>query len=115
MGKQLTDCAICSSDYYWMFGGNGYDFSRDRLTHSHDFCQFMAEQVMSVGTNVVVIDNVNYKKEHYEHYLKLAEKYGYGVKIRVIGNTKDCELYAERNLHGVPLENIQRMADNFEL
>lgn len=47
------------------------------------------------------------RHEHYKPYVELAQKYGYEVHIRLVGDPKDPQHKAEcakRNTHGVPLE-----------
>jgi predicted kinase len=63
---------------------------------------------------LIVIDNTNVKKWEYENYVFLAELNGYSVEIVEIPFTESAEVYHERNTHGVPLEVIQRMMNDYE-
>lgn len=83
----------------------------------------MAQSLISQEYNVI-IDNTNTMKKEYQKYVDLAEENGYTVIYYVAnfnGKAFDKEtkkwnvnfLY-DNNVHKVPKETIQKMADRFE-
>jgi predicted kinase len=64
---------------------------------------------------IIVVDNTNIRQWEYENYVFLAEINGYNINIVEIPITETAEVYHERNTHGVPLEVIQRMMDEYEV
>jgi len=62
-------------------------------------------------TNVVV-DNTNTKREFLRDYVQAANRRGYVPTIVVMH--VDPKVAAERNLHGVTPEGVQRMQDQIE-
>jgi hypothetical protein len=64
---------------------------------------------------LVVVDNTNISHWEYENYMFLAELHGYEVEIVEIPfEAEKAKIYHERNTHGVPLEVIERMVENYE-
>lgn len=107
----------CSTDDFFMHRGE-YKFDPTRLKEYHAKNKERFEKACAHGTQVVICDNTNTQKWEYEPYVEIAKKHGYRVQIVVVGNPKDPEhvkACIERNIHGVPAETIQKMADRFEL
>lgn len=109
----LINTMVCSADQFFMKDGQ-YCFNPKLLKQAHETCKFNAATAMQKGVELVIIDNTNTQKWEYEDYLHMAAKHGYDVRIQVVGNTTDLELYAKRNTHGVPLTALQRMAARWE-
>jgi predicted kinase len=107
---------ICSADDYFI-DKNGYSFDPLKLPQAHAQCQFTAEKAMSLNANLVVIDNTNTKLWEMKPYIIMAEKYSYTVSIGLPISTWQADPYecAKRNTHNVPLENIVKMKEGFEV
>lgn len=62
------------------------------------------------------MDITNTRKWEYEKYLVLAEEHGYEIEEVIVGglDEESIKLYTERDVHGVPLETIRKMAERFE-
>ena len=67
-----------------------------------------------MGEKTIIVDNTNIYKWEYENYVLLAEQLGYEVEIIVTDMSESAEVYHERNTHGVPLNVIRRMLNEFE-
>ena len=106
---------ICSADYFFEDENGQYKFDGSMLNQAHYQSRDDADDAMSAGINLVIIDNTNTQKREYQPYIDMANEYGYDVVIQMVGNLTDIELYASRNTHGVPKEVIERMAKRFEL
>ena len=102
----------CSADDYFVDDEGNYNFDRDKLGKAHGHSRWKAETAMQEGIPLIVIDNTNTMDREMNPYRKLAKRYGYKVRYRVVGDLSDksLRLYASRNVHGVPEEAIRRMA-----
>lgn len=106
---------VCSTDHYFMVNGEyQFDSAKLEVNHLRNFQRF----AMAVADRVplVVVDNTNLLRAYREPYCILADALGYDVKLVVVGNFDEqaCQMYADRNTHGVPLDKIQKMAQSVE-
>jgi hypothetical protein len=73
---------------------------------------------MAAKEPLVIVDNTNTQKWEWAIYEAIAQHLGYDVEIVVVGEARPSpetlQLYARRNLHGVPQAAIQKMADRWE-
>lgn len=106
---------ICSADDYFIRLGS-YKFDPRLLPEAHAWCRGKAIGALEAEVDLVIIDNTNLCKWEYEPYEKMASDYGAECQILVVGqfDEKAIELYASRNLHGVPVEKIKQMAAKFQ-
>lgn len=104
-----------SADRYFIKNGK-YVFDAAQLPLAHDDCWMRIVSAFGKRTHVVVLDNTNIKRENFAHYLKAAKSLGYKTREIVVGSfgADDIREYYTRNIHGVPLSVIERMAQEFE-
>lgn len=97
---------IASADNYWIVGGK-YCFDKNKVPANHHWClrQFVKE--IREGTGAIVVDNTNTSLGEFQHYVKIAQAYGY--KVAII--TFECTLAdsMKRNTHDVPEQTIKGM------
>lgn len=107
---------ICSTDDFFVEGGV-YKFNPGKLMeyHARNFQKFAL--ALANRTDLVIVDNTNLRAEHREPYILLAKALGYEVEMPVVGEFTEeaCKEYAGRNVHGVPLEGLRRMAASVQL
>lgn len=99
--------AICSADAYFLKGGE-YQFKWEWLRRAHDACQADCEECLKTNIELVIIDNTNLTIRDRKPYELLAEKYGYAVEYKLIGDKKEIKTYAERNVHGITVAKIEK-------
>lgn len=104
---------ICSADDYFQTE-NGYKFDASKLHVAHDTCRHKVESLMLIKEPLIIVDNTNSCQWEMRPYKFLAAKYGYDIIELTVGNRKDVQIYAERNVHGCPLHIIERMAARWE-
>lgn len=106
---------IFSTDSFFMRDGK-YVFVPARLGEYHSRNQSAVRKAMESGVDVVIVDNTNIIRSHRKIYADLAADAGYSSRCEVVGGftPAECEVYAARNSHGVPLEVILKMAKKFE-
>jgi len=120
--ENLDGALICSADNYFeelaMLNQTTYleEFKPWLVGKAHQHCwgSFIHSTVI-MDEPLVVVDNTNIKHWEYENYVLLGEQMGYEVEIVQIPFESDKALvYCSRNTHGVPLEVIDRMINDYQ-
>lgn len=107
-----TKGAIHSTDTYFVVNGE-YRFDPTKLSDNHRRNLEAFRESLRQGVSIVICDNTNVLHEHYEPYIAAAVEFGYLVEIRLMPHPKP-KVAAERNVHGVEEQVIQRMLDRWE-
>jgi len=108
---------VCSADKFFVNSVSGkYEFDPKKIGTAHAWCRGNANAALSLGVDLVFIDNTNTQKWEWASYEQMAADFGYEFETCVVGELDEnsLKLYANRNTHGVPLEAIRRMAKRFE-
>ncbi len=103
---------VCSADNYMKVDGK-YQFNWDRLREAHMLCMKRFIQLINNNEECIVVDNCNVSKEHISPYITVASAFDYKVHVIRFPFTQAKEL-EQRNIHGVPLTNIQKMQRSME-
>ena len=113
--QEEADADIWSADDYFLNDEGEYVFNGKDLVAAHSCCQMNVEASMNVGENLIVVHNTFTRLWEFVAYDKLAEKFGYLVRIINCydGGCTDEQL-AERNIHDVPIETIRNMRERWE-
>jgi len=116
LASNVESSLIVSADDYFMRQGS-YQFNPKQLREAHDSCRVKFEAALAADVGLVIVDNTNTQKWEYLPYENLARDYNYSVSHEVVGSTDQESLvkYAERNVHKVPLNVIQRQAQRFDV
>lgn len=103
---------VCSADDYFMKDGK-YEYVRENQGKAHLECLHKFIMYLTAGWaeagRTAIVDNVNATAEHIAPYAQAALAFGHEVKI--VTMITDPIFAHSRNTHGVPLESVQRMAD----
>jgi len=120
--------STASADDYFMRDGE-YAFDPAELTAAHDACFRRFVQLCQgvlypdVDLDVIAVSNTNTCLFEMSPYLMYARYEKLDIEIVEIGYTDEVvhelgktvpELCASKNVHGVPLEGIQRMYERWE-
>jgi predicted kinase len=112
--RNHPDAHICSADSFFVGEDGEYRFDGDRISEAHAWCLRNFAEVMAsieedgnLTPGVVVVDNTAIRAWEISPYYNLARAYGHDVKI--IHIRCDIPTAHERNIHGVPLERIEKM------
>ena len=116
VATKCPEAVVCSADSFFMKPNDAgelvYQFNPAQLGEAHDSCFAIFRRACVVGRSEIVVDNTNTRLFEMSPYVMLARSYGYALRIvHVVADPEQC---AKRNVHGVPLAAIKRMADNFE-
>ena len=105
------DADVCSADFHYIGEDGDYKFDPSQIVEAHAKCRkdFRKYLYWKVGT--IIVDNTNLQKWEFAYYVYTAEAEGYVVEaIRLEVSPETCQ----RNIHGVPLTTLERMANGFE-
>lgn len=131
-GSGKTTLALCiasdpnsvrfSTDDF--FAGDGtYKYDKSKSVQAHLWNQERVSEAMRVGKTPIVVDNTNIRTWEMKPYVSMAIKHGYEVKFEKSWSgpwAPGCKgesvvaALAARSRHGVPVEAIARMVDNYE-
>ena len=114
LARQLANGngAIHSTDDFFYVEGE-YRFNPEFLREYHDrnYAAFCLS--LSNGVPVIVLDNTNTRRWHFERYVEAAKQAGYLVALVVLPHPRP-EVAAQRTIHQVPTLTIQRMIEEWE-
>ncbi len=120
-GKSGMLWHVVSADRYFISSNPKhvpvYRWSKDYISCAHLWCKLNAEKAIYVSeVDCLLVDNTNVKRKHYQPYIDLANQYGYTVKLLEPSTpwAWDVDECFRRNVHGVPLETIKRMKEQYE-
>jgi predicted kinase len=101
------DYSVVSADHYFEDSDGVYTFDRSKLHHAHQTCQSRFVAGLVAGKELVIVDNTNTTAKERKFYIEMARQHGYKIEIDAV--ECDAETCYKRNVHGVPLEAIERM------
>lgn len=108
---------IGSADKFFVNVASGeYEFQPKKIGEAHAWCRGNINAAMELGVDLIIVDNTNTQKWEFQPYIDMADHFGYEWETCQVGKLDEQSLkeYANRNVHGVPLEAIKRMAKRFE-
>jgi len=110
------DARVCSADSFFIDEKGIYRFDGSLIPEAHASClREFTKMLLSMETGeadypeTLVVDNTAIRAWEISPYYSLGEAFGHEVKIvhvRCDAETAHC-----RNIHGVPLEQVERMDD----
>jgi predicted kinase len=103
-----------ADDYFTDANGN-YQYNVSNITKAHQHCQANVKKAMENNAPKIAVHNTFTQTWELKPYTQLAKEYGYEIVYESIYDAgfTDEEL-AQRNIHGVPVEVIRRMRDQWE-
>lgn len=108
---------ICSADDFFVNAHSGkYEFEAKKLSQAHSWCKGQVHAAMLLETDLICLANTSTQLWEYQPYLDMAYNFKYDTEEIIVGEFDEHSLkeYANRNVHGVPLKAIQKMANRFE-
>lgn len=111
--KYYPDAVCCSANDFFTDADGVYWYVPSDVRYAHEYCQGVFKSAIRDREPLIVVDNTNIKKWEVDGYVKYAAKCGYTVKVfRMIAD--DWREAAERNIHSVPNETVERMYYSME-
>ena len=114
IAKQLAgdNGSVHSTDDFFYVDGE-YRFNPECLREYHDLNFEAFRNNLNNGVPVIILDNTNTRRWHFERYVEAAESTGYLVALVVLPHPAP-EVAAQRTIHKVPAHAIQRMIEGWE-
>lgn len=103
-----SDAVICSADHFFEDAAGNYNWKENLLFAAH--CASFGKFVRTLDddeVNDIVVDNTNTKRAAMRDYVREANKRG--ISVTIVAILADPNKAHARNVHGVPLETIQKM------
>ena len=107
--NESPDAVVVSADHWFIQANGEYVFDPNQLGAAHADCmRRFREALANPDVEAIVVDNTNTSRKAVKPYLDAATAAG-AITIGMILQV-DPAVAAARNVHGVPLETIERMA-----
>jgi hypothetical protein len=110
-----VDVEVCSADHFFMEEDGSYVFDPSLLPRAHAAClrkflNLVRSGHPSCAGLLLLVDNTNTTAAEIAPYYAVAEAYGFDVEI--IEFVVSVGEAAARNVHGVPVQGLERQAMN---
>lgn len=113
--RLLMECyhehLVVSADHFRYHSGK-YVFNKEENGTIHNKCLIEFLNAVQRGFELLAVDNTNSKVFEFAPYYRIAEAFGYDVKLVYV--VCDPSMAVRRNVHNVPEEVIRTMANNFD-
>lgn len=111
--KHFPGAVVASADNFFIHtnpqtGEQEYRFDPRKLGAAHGQSFRTFQNALDAGEPLVVANNTNTQVFEMEKYVMAAKKAGYDVEI--IRIETPTHIAAARNIHGVPLQAVEKMA-----
>ena len=97
------------ADMYFMQDGV-YKFDPTKLKLAHNWCAIQTQKAMVDDTSIIIVSNTFTQEWEMETYYELARMHSYQVVSMIVENR-----HGGKNVHGVPEDKLQAMADRFQI
>jgi hypothetical protein len=98
-----------SADHFFTWSDGSYHFDASQLIRAHGDCFRRFIGFCQTHVSCIVVDNTNINVEHISPYVLGGQAYLYQVEvITLMPQYNDLPAFQARNVHGVPLDTIQR-------
>ncbi len=115
--EQLFQKHVLSTDDYFINPRTqSYEFDGSKLGRAHEWNQNRVKQCMIQHQPIIIVDNTNTQRWEARPYVLLAQEHGYEIVVKEPDTPwrRDAGELAKRNVHGVPLEAIERMLGRWD-
>jgi hypothetical protein len=94
-----------------------YCFQPELVNKYHEMVLQDFIRSLNKGIPFIIVDNTNLKSYFRNKFVRKAESRGYPVYQKLIGELSEeaAQQYAQRNIHGVPLQIILTMLNKADL
>jgi 2',3'-cyclic-nucleotide 3'-phosphodiesterase len=103
---------ICSADDYWIQPDGTYMFDPNKAPQNHYKCLRVFNAHVMDYVRCVIVDNTSCATREFDHYIKIANAYGY--KVILVTLKTDVDTSIRRNIHSVPEKTVRHMASKME-
>ena len=98
------------ADMFFIDEDGNYKFDGTKIKDAHKWCQSFVETDMVLEYPKIVVSNTFTQEWEMKPYMDLAKEHGYKVFTIVVENR-----HGGNNVHNVPEDKIEQMANRFEI
>ncbi|SPP76392.1 NEDD4-binding protein 2 [Drosophila guanche] len=112
--NDVLDFVYSTDDYFK--SRRGYEYNPTQLPTAHEWNKERVRQKASLGWSPIIVDNTNIMVWEMQPYVQIAVQHGYVLELLEPQTSwsKSASKLAQKNIHQVPRENIQRMLERYE-
>ena len=108
--NQLNNQDVLSADNFFIDEKGDYIFDSSKLKEAHNDCQVKCADRMRNQFSKIVVANTFTQEWEMEPYFTMAERYNYRIHTVIVENR-----HGGKNVHNVPEEKLEQMADRFQI
>lgn len=109
LSKTAPNAVVCSADHFFVRADGKYVFEAAQLQRAHETCfSTFIGLIANERVKLIAVDNTNLTWWEAGRYIEAGLTAGYDVEV--VDVRASPEVAAARNVHGVPVEHIQKMA-----
>jgi len=101
---------VLSADNFFVNEKGEYIFDATKLKEAHNDCQVKCAERMRNQFSKIVVANTFTQEWEMEPYFTMAERYNYRIHSVIVENR-----HGGKNVHNVPEEKLEQMADRFQI
>ena len=112
--NNLPDAIVCSADNYYLDEEGTYEFDISSLSEAHESCLKRFTEILTINDDeilnkslIIAVDNTAIRAWEISPYFNLAKAFGHDVTV--VHMKCDSDLAHSRNIHEVPLEQVEKM------
>lgn len=107
---------IIDSDSYFVGENGEYEFVPEKATEAHASCFRQYLQLLPQAEHIdsIAVCNTNTTRAEYTPYVQAARAFKLGDRVRLIHCDCSVATSVRRNIHDVPRETIEQMAERWE-
>jgi predicted kinase len=106
------EARIHSTDQFFVVNGE-YRFNPKLLSINHSRNLAAFRKSLADGVPLVICDNTNIRRTHFQPYVEAAQNFGYSVMVLSMPHPNPEEA-AAKNIHHVPEHAIRQMLEEWE-
>ena len=110
--QNMPGACVVSADDYFVGQDGVYRFNPGDIAHAHGRCFRLFIEALQRGDSQVVVDNTATSIAEIAPYILGSQAYGYDAEIITL--RCDPAVAASRNVHGVPVSAVHKMAEALE-
>ncbi|XP_022216943.2 NEDD4-binding protein 2 [Drosophila obscura] len=112
--NDMQDFVYSTDDYFK--SRRGYEFNPAVLPTAHEWNKDRVRQKAALGWSPIIVDNTNIMVWEMQPYVQIAVQHGYVLELLEPQTSwsKSASKLAQKNIHQVPRETIQRMLERYE-
>lgn len=112
LNAEYITAVVCSADHYMVDADGRYRYDASKLAQNYERCRGAFLDCIAHQTPRIFVDNTHTRVWEFENTIKIAEMFGY--EVNVLRFTTPVRIAAQRTVHAVPFEVLEKMNASFQ-